>query len=121
MSKLLDKYIIKKFITNFLFIIISFTIIFLIVDIIDNLDKFISRGISNKEVIRYYFYTIPWFISIALPMTMLISTIITFSSLWLLRYINEQFVYIVIASSLLMYLFWIIMILVYLYDIINNN
>ena len=81
MNKLLDKYIIKKFITNFLFIIISFTVIFLIVDIIDNLDKFISRGISNEEVIRYYFYTIPWFISIALPMTMLISTIITFISL----------------------------------------
>ena len=81
MNKLLDKYIIKKFITNFLFIIISFIVIFLIVDIIDNLDKFINRGISNKELIRYYFYTIPWFISIALPMTMLISTIITFISL----------------------------------------
>ena len=28
MNKLLDKYIIKKFITNFLFIMISFTVIF---------------------------------------------------------------------------------------------
>ena len=40
-----------------------------------------------------------------------ISTIITFLSLWLLRYINDQFVYVVIASSFLMYIFWIIMIL----------
>ena len=71
MNKILDKYIIKKFIVNFIFIITSFIIIFLIVDIIDNLDKFITRNISNKEIIKYYFYTIPWFISIALPMTLL--------------------------------------------------
>ena len=81
MNKLLDKYIVKKFIINFLFITISFIIIFLIVDIIDNLDKFISRDISNKEIIRYYIFTIPWFISISLPKTMLISTIISFISL----------------------------------------
>ena len=50
-----------------------------------------------------------------------LSTIITFLSLWILRYINEQFVYIVIFSSFLMYLFWVIMILVCLYDIIKSN
>ena len=81
MNKLLDKYIIKKFLINFLFIIISFTIIFLVVDIIDNLDKFITRGISSDEMINYYILTIPWFISIALPMTLLMSTIISFISL----------------------------------------
>ena len=81
MNKILDKYIIKKFIINFLFIISSFIVIFLIVDIIDNLDKFISRNITSKEIMKYYFYTIPWFVSISLPMTLLMSTIITFISL----------------------------------------
>ena len=78
MNKLLDYYIIKKFIINFLFVIISFTVIFIIVDIIDNIDKFINRGISNQEIINYYLLSIPWYISIALPMTILISTIICF-------------------------------------------
>ena len=77
-NMLLDYYVIKKFITNFLFVIISFTIIFIIVDIIDNIDKFINRGISNDEIITYYFLSIPWYVSIALPMTILISTIICF-------------------------------------------
>lgn len=81
MKKILDQYIIKKFFTNFIYIIISFTVIFIIVDIIDNIDKFISRGISNKEMLDYYFLSIPWYISIALPMTLLISTIITFVTL----------------------------------------
>ena len=50
-----------------------------------------------------------------------ISTIITFLSLWLLRYIDDQFVYLVIISSFLMYIFWIIMILICLYDILKNK
>ena len=75
MKKILDLYIIKKFFTNFIYIIISFTVIFIIVDIIDNIDKFISRGISNKEMFDYYILSIPWYISIAIPMTLLIKKI----------------------------------------------
>ena len=75
---ILDHYIIKKFFSNFLFILISFTVIFIIVDIIDNIDKFINRGIPNNQIIDYYILSIPWYISIALPMTILISTIMCF-------------------------------------------
>ena len=81
MKKILDQYILKKFFINFIYIILSFTIIFIIVDIIDNIDKFISRGLSNKEMFDYYLLSIPWYISIALPMTLLIATIITFVTL----------------------------------------
>ena len=81
MKKILDLYILKKFFINFIYIILSFTVIFIIVDIIDNIDKFISRGISNKEMFDYYLLSIPWYISIALPMTLLIATIITFVTL----------------------------------------
>lgn len=78
MNKLLDYYLLRKFTANFIFIILSFTVVFIIVDIIDNIDKFINRGISNQEIINYYLLSIPWYISIALPMTILISTIICF-------------------------------------------
>ena len=81
MKKILDQYILKKFFINFIYIILSFTIIFIIVDIIDNIDKFISRGISNKEMFDYYLLSVPWYISVALPMTLLIATIITFVTL----------------------------------------
>jgi lipopolysaccharide export system permease protein len=81
MKKILDQYILKKFFINFIYIILSFTIIFIIVDIIDNIDKFISRGISNKEMFDYYLLSVPSYISVALPMTLLIATIITFVTL----------------------------------------
>ena len=50
-----------------------------------------------------------------------VSILITFSGLWLLRYKSELFVYIVLVSSFLMYLFWIIMIMVCLYELIVKN
>ncbi len=81
MNKLIDRYILKKFFFNLTVALSSFIIIFIIVNIIDFLDKFIEKGISSKEILLYYYYTIPYFISIALPMSILISTIFTFGNL----------------------------------------
>jgi len=47
-----------------------------------------------------------------------ISTFITFLSIWIMRYLNDSFVYLVMISSMLMYLCWSIMIIVSLYEII---
>ena len=81
MNKILDQYIFKRFISSLLIALSAFIIIFLIVSIIDFLDKFIEYNLTSKEVLLYYIYTIPWFINIALPMSLLISTIFTLGSL----------------------------------------
>ena len=47
-----------------------------------------------------------------------ISTFITFSSLWIMRYINENFVYLIILSSTLLYLCWVTMLFISLYELI---
>jgi len=46
------------------------------------------------------------------------STIITFSSLWLLRYMHNNFAYLIILSSALMYICWISMITISMYELI---
>ena len=46
-----------------------------------------------------------------------ISTLVTFSCLWLMRYLNDSFVYLVIISSTIMYLCWSIMVLICLYEL----
>ena len=50
-----------------------------------------------------------------------VSTLITFSSLWIMRYFNQSFVYLVILSSTLLYLCWIIMLFVSLYELIFSK
>ncbi|MBI44661.1 MAG: hypothetical protein CMG66_00670 [Candidatus Marinimicrobia bacterium] len=46
-----------------------------------------------------------------------ISTIITFSSLWIMRYFNDSFVYLTIASAILLYPCWYIMIFISIYEL----
>jgi len=51
-----------------------------------------------------------------------ISTILTFASIWLMRYIDYNFVYLMITSAIIMYICWAAMILVSLYETtIKNN
>ena len=79
--KKIDIYILNTFLSKFLSIMICFLVIFFAVDIIDKLDNFSKYKISNQEIINYYYYTLPWYISLALPMTLLLSTIFCFSIL----------------------------------------
>ena len=78
---LLNQYILKKILSKYLFLIIGFLILFLIIDIIENINKFIGSNIPTSQIFYYYTYSIPWFISIALPMTTLLSCIFTIGQL----------------------------------------
>ena len=78
---LLNRYILKKILSKYLFLLIGFLILFLIIDIIENIDKFTESDISTNQIFYYYIYSIPWFISIALPMTTLLSCIFTIGQL----------------------------------------
>ena len=81
MLKLMDFYILKQFILKLLAITIAFIVIFIVVDIIDHLDKFIDVSMPGVEILKYYIHTIPWFLSIGFPMAMLLSTVLTLSIL----------------------------------------
>ena len=75
MFKLMDRYILRQYLSKFTFAIVTFVIIFIIVDIVDHLDKFIDSDIPRFEIIQYYYYTLPWFVSIGIPMALLLSTV----------------------------------------------
>ena len=77
----LDQYIIYQFSIILFISIMGFMGIFVIVDLIENLDRFIDNQVPSNIVIKYYFYTIPYFLSIALPMSILISTVISLGSM----------------------------------------
>ena len=81
MLKKLDIYIIRQLLFKLFYCILSFTIIFIVVDLIDHIDKFIDASMPKTAIFKYYLYTIPWYISIALPMSTLISTVLTISTM----------------------------------------
>ena len=71
----LDKYLLSQFFTVLSMSLLGFLAVFLVVDLIENLDRFVDNSVPAVVTITYYLYTIPWFISVALPMSMLISTV----------------------------------------------
>ena len=75
--KKLDIYLFKQFLVILIMAIMGFLSIFLIVDLIENLDRFMDNNVPKKIVIEYYIYTIPYFLSIGLPMSVLISTVLS--------------------------------------------
>ncbi len=77
----LDKYLLKKFIINLLFSIGAFVIIFLVVDLIENIDKFIDRDATVFQVGMYYIYYIPYIINLTLPVAMLLACLFSLGSM----------------------------------------
>ena len=75
--KKLDIYIIRQFLSTLGMTLLGFVSVILIVDLIENLDRFIDNAIPAGITLKYYIYAIPWFINIGLPMSMLISTVFT--------------------------------------------
>jgi len=81
MIKKLDIYLSKTFFSILALSILGFLSMFLVVDLIENLDRFIDNNVPSNIVFLYYLYTLPWFISIGLPMSMLIATVFCFGNL----------------------------------------
>ncbi|MCK4903804.1 MAG: LptF/LptG family permease [Candidatus Marinimicrobia bacterium] len=73
--KKLDKYLLRQFITILTMAILGFISVFVIVDLIENIDKFIDNSVQLRIIFLFYFYTLPWFFSIGLPMATLIATV----------------------------------------------
>jgi len=75
--KILDKYILKRFIFTFLLSLLVFLTIFHVVDVIENIDRFLKNQMAINEVGLYYLYQLPFFIDIALPMSLLLASVFT--------------------------------------------
>jgi len=72
--RIIDRYIIRKYVLTFLFIVLLFSLITVVFDISEKIEKFLSKDISTWYVIReYYFNFIPWIHSLLFPLYALIT------------------------------------------------
>lgn len=76
MLKILDWYIIKKFMSTFFFVVLIFTMISVVIDYSEKVEKFIEEPITRKEIILDYYPSFIIFIDGLLwPLFTLISVI----------------------------------------------
>lgn len=78
---ILDRYILRQFLTTMLGLVLGLPLLFIVADVTDNLDKYLSRGIPRGDVALSYLYFFPQTIYWALPVAALVATIFTISSM----------------------------------------
>ena len=76
MLKILDRYIIKKFLGSFLFVVLIFSLIAVIIDFSQNVEEFIDEQLPAGQVIKEYYLNFVLFINGLLwPLFAMISVI----------------------------------------------
>ena len=76
--KKIDYYILREFLTTFIIVSIFFTLISLIVDVFENLNRFIDNQVSYHILLDYYRASLPSMISVTIPVSCLVSSVFTY-------------------------------------------
>ncbi len=81
MMRILDRYIIREFLKAYLVVFVSFSVLFIVIDVIDNLAPLIRSGATLQLAILYYLLRLPYLFVLTSPVTVLISGLFLMNSL----------------------------------------
>jgi len=71
----LDRYIVRQFVLAIIFSLIAFTMIFVLVDLMEHLDDFIDHRVGLGIISAYYFYFTPEILKLMTPVAVLLSSL----------------------------------------------
>jgi lipopolysaccharide export system permease protein len=77
----LDRYILKEFLKTFSLIVLSLICLYLIVDFFERIRMFLSNDATASQMASYFIFNIPMILSQMIPVTFLLSTLLTFGLL----------------------------------------
>lgn len=75
MMRILTRYLYRQYIGLFLFCVVGVVMLFVIVDLVEHMDKFIDKGLSAGIVLQYYYYYVPSILVLILPVATLLATV----------------------------------------------
>lgn len=75
MTTYLPGYLRKRFLVFFLFSIIGVLILFLVLDMVENVDKFIDTRAPVEIILIYYLYYLPYILVLTIPAATLIASV----------------------------------------------
>ena len=90
MINLLDRYILKQFVLTLIFAVLALCLIFIIVNLLESLDKFLDMNVSTLVIAQYYLYYLPEIMQILLPIATLVATLFTIGGLSTLNEITAM-------------------------------
>lgn len=75
--KILDRYLVKQFLQMILFGLLTFTLIFVVIDMMEKLDDFIDQNVPTHLIFQYYFVFTPEIIRLITPIAVLLACLFT--------------------------------------------
>ena len=75
--KILDKYLIRQFLQTVVFGLLAFTLIFVVIDAMENLDDFIDQNVPAIKILHYYFVFAPEMLKLMTPVAVLFAAMFT--------------------------------------------
>jgi len=75
--KIIDKYLVKQFLQTVLFGLLAFALIFVVIDMMENLDDFIDQDVPYELILNYYLVFIPEIIRLMTPVAVLLAALFT--------------------------------------------
>ncbi len=78
---LLDRYILRKFLAILFYANFAFIAIFVVVDLVEHLDKILINHGTFHDVFLYYLYYLPYIVVLTLPVNMLLSSLFTMGTM----------------------------------------
>ena len=73
--KIIDRYIVKKILSTFFFVVLILMAIITVIDITEKMDKFAKNHLDNMTILGYYLDFIPWVMGLITPITIFIAII----------------------------------------------
>ncbi len=73
--KIIDRYILQKFLVTFFFVMVMLVSVICVIDFTEKNDKFIKNGVETVEIVKYYLTVFPFFASLITPITVFIATV----------------------------------------------
>jgi lipopolysaccharide export system permease protein len=79
--RILDKYMAREYLKTFFILLASLSVVFIVIDIIDNLPRLIRHGATFEQAAFYYLLRLPYLMILTSPVTMLLTGLFLMNSL----------------------------------------
>lgn len=79
--KILDRYILKKFLSSYIFVVLILVAVIMVIDITEKSDDFLEHKLTFPQIASYYLDFIPWIANLITPITVFIATVFVTSKM----------------------------------------
>lgn len=79
--RLISRYVLRQFLAAMGFSLLAFVVIFIVVDLIQRLDKFLDHAVAPSLIVLYYLNFLPYIIVLTVPISLLLGSLFTIGQL----------------------------------------